>query len=109
MMNKEYKTKLANVLKDIEEAKTEWDKQLTNAITSIVDATETVDEVKDSMQEKFDEMSEKAQEGEKGTELEADINSLETLSSDLGIIKSNFDSNPFDDVIDQLKTLTETA
>jgi hypothetical protein len=108
MMNKEHKTKLANVLKDVENAKVELDKQLTNVITSIVDATETVDEVKESMQEKFDEMSEKVQEGEKGTELEADISSLDTLSDDLGTIKSELeDSNPLDDVINQLKTLTE--
>jgi hypothetical protein len=108
MMNKEQKNKLAQILKELVEAKTELDAKVTEITTTLVSAGETVDEIKEDTQDHFDALSEKAQEGEKGTELEADINSLDTIVDKIDSVKSELDdTGPLDDIIDQLKSLAE--
>jgi predicted nucleic acid-binding Zn-ribbon protein len=107
-MNKEHEKKLAKIADDLDKAKTELDNRLTDAETAIEKAKGDIVSLKDDLQGKYDEMSDTAQEGDKGTKLQEDIEKLGSIEDHLDEVKAEIESADFfDDPIGAIKEITE--
>ncbi len=95
-MNKERRKELASVADMVSGIKSELsDLNIESMVSTLNEAKEAVDKVKDEEQEAFDNLSENLQTGDRGQRMEEIINELDTASSDIG------------DLVDKLGTLQE--
>ena len=105
-MNKEHGKRVAEIIKSLDDARTELDEHLTAASGVIDDAKRDTTSLKDELQEKLDDMSDEVREGEKGEELSGEIDKLETIENRLDEAKESLDDYlPFDESIDVLKEI----
>jgi hypothetical protein len=68
-------------------------------ITKVEEEKDKLETLQASMQDAFDDLSEEAQQGDKGTKMEEEINSIGEIIDELDNIKGEIDDEPFEDVV----------
>jgi len=101
--------KASKILNDLNDAQASLEEALTKAKESASFAKDDILSLEDDLQEKFDEMSDTAKEGEKGEELDGEIEKLRSLEEEIDACKAELgDYSPFADAISSLKEIVES-
>ena len=101
-MKKEQLQIIKDALENLTEANGGFEDPVSSAIMAIDREIENVGKLREELQEEFDEMPEAQQEGDKGEKLTEEIEALGEVKDELDTLKSDLDSNPFEDAINKI-------
>jgi hypothetical protein len=99
-MNKKQLKIVQDAKAELESEKEKVSDYVDNVILRTIDPQiEKIGNLQDELQAEYDDLSETAQEGDKGTKLQEEIDALGELKDELDTLKTEFDDTVFDDVI----------
>jgi predicted nuclease with TOPRIM domain len=104
-MNKSQLQTIKDAVSNLGNINSKFDSLVAEAIGEIDKEIENLGNLVDELQDEFDDLPEKAQEGEKGTELEESIKAIGEAKSDLEDSKDELEAAPMDDIITKLEEI----
>jgi seryl-tRNA synthetase len=104
-MNKSQLQIIKDATTNLGDINSKFDAVVADAIGEIDKEIENLGNLVDELQDEFDDLSEKAQEGEKGNELEESIKAIGEAKSDLEDSKDELEAAPMDDIITKLDAI----
>lgn len=104
-MNKADLKIVSSSLENIKATQKKLNDMIAELRADILSEKETLENLQGELQEKYDDMSESAQEGDKGTELNDDLEKLGEIIDDLGSTDDALEVDIFDDVVEKYEAI----
>jgi hypothetical protein len=100
-MNKTQLKTVKDSKEKVESIKVELSELVDHVVLKIDEEIETIGNLQGELQEQYDDLGEKAQEGDKGTALQEDIDALGEIKDELDSIKDSLSEDAFEEIADK--------
>jgi hypothetical protein len=106
-MEKDQKAIVKKLIDDIDVIRAELQGEMEKALEEVEKSIGTASKLRDDLQSKYDDMEEKDQEGKQGHLLVDLVEKADEVLNELENVKEGLETNPFEDVIENLSGMLE--